>query len=365
VPSSVTLNPLPINHGSTKCLSSILTLRLIWLSHILYNVVYFVLLTAFVYSPTLLVEFPHPLEIALAVLFFIPSLFPPYGTTFLGYLTIDILFLISFIFRGIAFRNWPYISIDVINHLLNARTLVSFLPLIQIVNLVLLIFPIPRLDILGRLIYPTFPIAITLFTGFFLTLHFLTDTHNSIQYTLDILLRTILLDIHPGKTTQFHPIAARIAFFLFAFSSLYLFWGVGIAGIGLRVARETDWHVERVRRKAVQLLRYLPNRNPIPLKRKRLLGRGKVISSMPFNVFEGIGIAVRMTWLSRFFLYLGMLLIVLGWGLGFVCVKVGLLVWMWIRRIGEKIVDEVDDDVGTETEVDSEDDLDESTRLLS
>src|SRR3981189_2872786 len=81
---------------------------LLWISHILYNLVYFVLLTVFLYRKTLLIYFPHPFEIPIVALFIVPSLFPPYTPLFLGYLTIAIIFLISFIFRAIAFSYWPY-----------------------------------------------------------------------------------------------------------------------------------------------------------------------------------------------------------------------------------------------------------------
>lgn len=321
-------------------------------------------MTVFVYSPTLLVQYPHPLELTLIILFFIPSLFPPYTPAFLGYLTINILFLVSFIFRGLAFKRWPYISIDVVTFLLNARTIISFLPLIQILNVILLRFSFPRLTIFYHLFYPLLPIAIFAFIGFFLTSHFLADAHNSVRHTFDVLLRTVLLDSHPGNATQFHPVAGRIVYFLFAFSSLYLFWGVGVAGIGMKIVKETDWHAERVRRKAVDLLRYLPSRKAV-VRRKRLLARGKVLSSMPFNVLEGIGVVFRMRRLSMYVFYLGMIPIVLGWSLGLVCGKVGLRIWGWMGKVGERILDEVYDETEDDADIDSQNDLTESTRLLS
>src|SRR5271154_5837340 len=57
--------------------------RLLWASHVFYNIVFLVLLTAFVYSPTLLNKYPHPLGIAIMKAFIIPSLFPPYTSAFL------------------------------------------------------------------------------------------------------------------------------------------------------------------------------------------------------------------------------------------------------------------------------------------
>ena len=340
--------------------------RLIWASHVFYNIVYFVLLTVFVHAPIysldLLARYPQPLETVLIIIFYIPSLFPPYTVAFPGYLTIDILFLISFIFRCIVWKEWPYLSIHTITLLLNARTLLSFLPLIQILNVVLLAFPLPPLKIVRRLFYPLLPIAITVFIGFFLSLHFLADTHNSVQHTFDVLLRAVLLNIHPGSSVQFHPVAGRIVYYVFAFSSLYLFWGVGIAGVGMKIVKDTDWHAERVRTKAIQLLRYLPVRKTV--RKKRLLGRGKVISLMPFNVIEGIGVVFRLHWLSSFAVYLGMVPIIVGWSLGLVCVKIGFRIWTWMGKVGGKIMDEVEDEGELEQD-DSEDDMNESTRLLS
>jgi hypothetical protein len=340
--------------------------RLIWASHVFYNIVYFVLLTVFVYCPIysldLLARYPEPLEIVLIIIFYIPSIFPPYTVAFIGYLTIDILFLVSFIFRVIVWKEWPYLSIHTITLLLNAGTLLSFLPLIQILNVALVTFPLPPLKLVRRLFYPLLPIAITVFIGFFLTLHFLADTHNSVQHTFDILLRAVLLNIHPGSSVQFHPVAGRIVYYLFAFSSLYLFWGVGIAGVGMKFVKETDWHAERVRTKAVQLLRYLPVRKNV--RKKRLLGRGKVISLMPFNVIEGIGIIFRLHWLSSFAVYLGMVPLVVGWSLALVCVKIGSLIWAWMGKVGGKIMDEVEDEGELDRDVGSEDDMNESTRLL-
>ena len=334
---------------------------LLWISHVLYNLVYFILLTVFLYRKTLLIYFPNPFEIPIIVLFIIPSLFPPYTPLFLGYLTINIIFLISFIFRAIAFSYWPYPTIEVVHLLLNSRTLLSFLPFIQILNTTLLVFRFPRLSLLFRIIYPVLPILITGFIGTFLTLFFLADTHIPARNVFDILLKTILLDISPGKITQFHPIAARIVYYLFAFMILYGFWGVGIAGVGLRVARETDWTVERVRWKAVRLLRYITPRAQ-KIKKKRVLGRGKVVSGMPFNVFEGVGVGIRVHWLRWGAVYGSMVLVVLGWSLGlwgFYLLKWG---GEWGRKAGGKIVDEVEE---SEDEVEVQDGMDETSRLLS
>ena len=201
-----------------------------------------------------------------------------------------------------------------------------------------------------------------MFTGFFLTLHFLSDEHSSVQHTVDVLLRTVLLDPHSKQTTQYHPVAARIVYYLFAFASLYLFWGVGLAGVGMKVVRETDWHAERVRWKATRLLRYLKNEKGV--RKKRLLGRGKVLSAMPFNVLESIGVIFRLRWLRELGVYLGMFPVVITWSLGFGCFQCGYFLWIWIRRIGDKILDEAEDEVVVETDVDSEGDLNETSRLL-
>src|SRR5579859_2928810 len=187
--TSTTVSPLEM------CINS----SLLWISHILYNLLYFVLLTIFVYQKTLLIYFPHPFEITLIVLFIIPSLFPPYTPLFPGYLAINIIFLIAFIFRAIAFSAWPYPTIEVVNLLLNSRTLLSLLPFIQIINTTLLIFRFPRLQLILRIIWPILPILIMGFIGSFLTLYFLTDTHIPSRNVFDILLKTVLLDIHPGK----------------------------------------------------------------------------------------------------------------------------------------------------------------------
>ena len=131
----------------------------------------------------------------------------------------------------------------------------------------------------------------------------------------------------------------------------------------MKIVKETDWHAERVRTKAVQLLRYLPVRKNV--RKKRLLGRGKVISLMPFNVIEGIGIIFRLHWLSSFAVYLGMVPIVVGWSLALVCVKIGSRIWAWMGKVGGKIMDEVEDEGELDQDVGSEDDMNESTRLLS
>jgi len=319
-----------------------------------------VLLTVLIFSPDLLVKYPHPVELALFVAFIVPSLFPPYNVAFLGHVSIVVLFLISFIFRGIAFKQWPNVSIEVIQLLLNSRTLLSFLPLIQIFNLVLLTFRLPRLLVLRRLVDPTIPVAVTLFIGFFLSLQVLSDTHNTVQYTFDAMLRTVLLDMHPGGVTEFHPVAARIVYFLFAFFSLYLFWGVGIAGVGMRVVKETDWNAERVRWKAQRLLRYLPEKKNVV--RRGMLGRQKVMSAIPFNVFEAIGIAFRMRWLSTIAFNVGMAPTVLAWTGARVLWKVSGLIARWFKRAGGFIFDDVEDS-GDIVEI--EDQMNESSRLLS
>jgi hypothetical protein len=333
------------------------------MSHLRSNIAYFVLLTFFVYSPSLLVQYPHPIEIALTTVFFIPSLFPPYTPAFLGYLTIDILFLISFIFRGIAFREWPQPTLDAIHLLLNARTLLSFLPLIQMANLILITFRLPSIRIFYKVFSPILQMGIPLFIGYFLVLHFLTDTHASVQQTFDVMLRTILLDIRPGAITQFHPVAARIAYYLYAFSSLYLFWGVGIAGVGMKVVNETDWHVDRVRGKAIRLLRYLPQRTSV--KKRKILGRGKVVTPMPVNVFEGIGIVLRWRWVSLIVLYVWMFPLIVAWSLFLVSMKIGFWVNKGVRYLSSKIVDDVDDEDLVDSNVDSDDDVGETSRLLS
>lgn len=334
---------------------------LLWISHILYNLLYFVLLTIFLYQKTLLIYFPHPFEIPIIILFIIPSLFPPYTPLFPGYLTIDIIFLVAFIFRGIAFSYWPYPTIEVVNLLLNSRTLLSFLPFIQIINSTLLIFRFPRLQLIFRIVWPVLPILILGFMGSFLTLYFLADTHIPARNVFDILLKTVLLDIHPGKIAQFHPVAGRITYYLFSFFILYGFWGVGIAGIGMRIVRETDWHVERVRCKAIRLLRYIQTEKRV--KRKRLLGRGKVVSGMPFNVIEWVGVVLRLEQVRWFSVYASMVLVVLGWSLALGCIRLGKKIRDWLQRVGGKIVDEFDED--SEGDGENEDGVNETTRLLS
>ena len=314
--------------------------RLIWTSHASRNVLFFVLLTVFVFSPDLLSQYPLPIEWALLITFIIPSLFPPYNVTFLGYLTIAILFLISFIFRGIAFRSWPHVTPEVVELLLNSRTILSFLPLIQVFNVVLLTFHLPRLAILRQLLDPTLPIAMILFIGFFLSLQILSDTHNPVRTTFDILLRTVLLDIRPGILTEFHPIAARIVYFLFGFFSLYLFWGICIAGVGMRVVQGTDWDAERVRWKMIRLLKFLPDRSRVV--KRGLFGRGKVLAAMPFNVIEGFGWAFRSRYLIIIPFYLGIAPTVLAWTVGRGVWRIGGTVQGWMKRAGGSLFDEWD-----------------------
>lgn len=339
-----------------------LTTSLLWISHILSNLAYFVVLTVLLYQKTLLVYFPHPFEIPTIILFIIPSLFPPYTALFLGYLTINIIFLVSFIFRAIAFSAWPYPTIEVVSLLLNSRTLLSFLAPIQVVNTTLLIFRFPRLYILRRIVYPVLPILVMGFLVSFLTLFFLTDTHIPARNVFDILLKTILLDVSPERITQFHPVAARIVYYLFSFMILYGFWGVGIAGIGMRIVHETDWDVERVRWKALRLLRYTSVEKKV--EKKKLLGRGKVLSTMPFNVFECIGVLLRSKRLRWIAVYGSMALVVLVWSLGLGCIYLGRKAWGWSVKFGVKLMDEVEDDSMTE-DADSEEDGIETARLLS
>ena len=128
----------------------------------------------------------------------------------------------------------------------------------------------------------------------------------------------------------------------------------------MRIVKETDWHAERVRCKAIQLLRYLPTRQNV--RRKRLLGRGKVISSMPFNIFEGIGLVLRIRWVSDFAVYFGVGLVILGWSLGLVAVSLGRKFWSWLRKVATKIVDEFEDEGDSDVE---ENGPEETTRLLS
>lgn len=123
---------------------------------------------------------------------------------------------------------------------------------------------------------------------------------------------------------------------------------------------ETDWHAERVRYKAVRLLRYLPSGKNV--RRKRLLGRGKVSSTMPFNVFEGVGIVLRIRWLRDLAMYLGMFPVVLVWSLGLGIIDFGRRFWIWLGKFGKKFVDEIDEDVDSDIE---EDEPEESARLLS
>lgn len=354
-------DPAPFGRG-WKHYTSMLIYSLIWASHVFYNLVLFVVLVTYINSPDLLVEFPQPFEIVILVLLLLPSFFPPYNPASLGYITIDVIFIISVSFRIAAYKGWmPTPTYDLIALLLNSRTIVAFLPLIQAANIVLISFLLPSFNVMTRFVYPTFPIAIMLFIGFFVSIHFLADTHNTVRYTFDVLLRTILLDIHPGGVTEYHPVAARILYYLFGFASLYLFWGVGIAGVGMRVARETDWHAERVRLKAIKLLRYLPSRRPI--RRKRLLGRGKVVSAMPFNILEGIGVVFRIYWLRDVAIYLGMLPIILEWSLESIARTILFFIWGWMRKLGGCILDEIETEIDSDAEV--EDDLIETAPLLS
>lgn len=218
-------------------------------------------------------------------------------------------------------------------------------------NVVSIRFTFPRIGLIFRLLYPLLPMTIMIFIGFFLSFHFLGDTHYSARHTFDVLLRTLLLDIHPSTATQFHPVAARIVYFLFGFMSLYVFWGVGVVGIGLKVVLETDWHVEAVRARAAKLLRYAPVEKSF--RRKRLLGRGKVISSMPFNVFEGIGIVFRIRWLRDVAVYLSLLPVVLGWSLVWGCIYMGLRIGKWMSFIAGKVMDEEDEELEADGDAES------------
>jgi hypothetical protein len=300
-------------------------------------------MTVFVYSDTLLFDYPHPLELLLILIFLIPSLFPPYNAAVLGYFTIDVLLLISFIFRGIAFRQWSHPSMDAINLLLNSRTLLSFLPLLQTINIVLITFHLPSREIVLRIIYPLLPTAFLLLLGFFLTLHFLGDEHISPQVTLDTLLRTLLLNIHPGRATQFHPVAARMVYFLLGFASLYLFFGLGVIGRAVHVILDTDWQVDYVRWKARRLIQYTAPRKVV--RKKRLLGRGRVLSSMPFNVVECMGVVSRMSWMRNVAFYISVFNVVFVWN-----IAVGVVALIcWIRRcvryLGSKVIDEYESEM--------------------
>jgi hypothetical protein len=361
VPAGGTLKIAPPVPGTLIAVPSI-TSRLMWASHASRNILFFVLLTVFVFSPDLLSQYPLPIEWALLITFIVPSLFPPYNVTFPGYLTIAILFLISFIFRGIAFQNWPYVTPEAVDLLLNSRTILSFLPLIQVFNVVLLTFHLPRLAILRRLLDPAVPIALILFIGFFLSLQILSDTHNSVRHTFDILLRTVLLDVRPGSLTEFHPIAARIVYYLFAFFSLYLFWGIGIAGVGMRVVQETDWDAERVRWKMLRLLKFLPDKKRVV--KRGIFGRGKVQAAMPFNVIEGFGWAIRCHYFIIIPFYLGIAPTVLAWTVGRGVLRIGRVVRCLMGKIGGFLFDEWDTKkVGQSVQGDGG--VAETSRLLS
>ena len=138
---------------------------------------------------------------------------------------------------------------------------------------------------------------------------------------------------------------------------------MGIAGVGMKVVQETDWPAERMRWKAVRLLRCLRDKKPV--RKMRLLGRGKVLSAMPFNILEWIGAKFRLRWLRDLAVYLGMIPILIGWSLGIGCYKCGCFLWIWIGKVGDKILDELEDETAVETDVDSEGEITETSRLLS
>jgi hypothetical protein len=133
-----------------------------------------------------------------------------------------------------------------------------------------------------------------------------------------------------------------MVYYLFGFAALYLFWGVGVAGVGMKVIVETDWEAERMREKASRLLRYAPVIKVV--QRKRLLGRGKVLSSMPFNVFEGVGIIFRLKWLRKITVYLFAVPVVFGWTIGLVCIYLFRRICAFFNLVGEKIMDQEEDD---------------------
>jgi hypothetical protein len=206
---------------------------------------------------------------------------------------------------------------------------------------------------------PTLPITIILFIGFFLSLQVLSDAHNSVGYTFDILLRTVLLDVRPGSLTEFHPVAARIVYFLFGFFSLYLFWGIGIAGVGMRIVKETDWDAERVRWKALRLLKFLPGRRKVV--KRGMFGRGNVLSSMPFNVIERFGWAIRCHLLIVIPFYVGITPTLLAWTVGRGVERVVEFVRAWMRTAGDNLFDKWDiDDL-----VEGDSGVAETSRLLS
>ena len=141
--------------------------------------------------------------------------------------------------------------------------------------------------------------------------------------------------------------------------SLHLFWGVGIAGVGMKLIVETDWHAERVRHKAVRLLRYAPVDRPV--RRKRLLGRKKVLTVMPFNVIEGVAIIFRVRWLRSIVVCISMIPVVVTWSLGLGCFYLIGRFGIFVQDIGKRIADEEDD----EAEIDQGDASGERDRLLS
>jgi hypothetical protein len=209
---------------------------------------------------------------------------------------------------------------------------------------------------------PAVPIAIIVFIGFFLSLHILSDTHSSVRHTFDILLRTVLLDVRPGNLTEFHPVAARIVYFLFAFLSLYLFWGIGIAGIGMRVVHETDWDAERIRWKMLRLLKFLPDRKCVV--KRGIFGRGKVLAAMPFNVIEGFGWAFRSRYLIIIPFYVGIAPTVLAWTVGRAVWSLEKVVRCLMRKTGGFLFDEWDNEnVGQFVQGDGG--VAETSRLLS
>ena len=86
---------------------------------------------------------------------------------------------------------------------------------------------------------------------------------------------------------------------------------------------------------------------------------------MPFNVLECIVVIFRLWWLGDLVLYLGMVPILIGWSLGIGCYNCGYFLWIWIGKLWDKILDEVEEEVAVETDADSEGEVTETSRLLS